>query len=132
MILDKQDITTPLNFVPMPGLSFGPSAPARSLTVQFVFKHGTGGQSCKVWLQTSLDGGETWVDIANGAFLKVDGTELFNMSGTQSVTNPYVPGDGVLADNTCVDGIVGDLYRVKYKTTGTYSNTTVSSSVHFR
>jgi hypothetical protein len=42
------------------------------------------------------------------------------------VTTQYTPTDGTLAANTCKDGLLGNMYRAKYTTTGTYAgNTTV-------
>ena len=42
------------------------------------------------------------------------------------MTTQYTPTDGSLAANTCKDGLLGNMYRAKYTTTGTYAaNTTV-------
>jgi len=51
---------------------------------------------------------------------------LFNLSSATPVTTQYTPTDGSLAANTCKDGLLGNMYRAKYTTTGTYAaNTTV-------
>ena len=51
---------------------------------------------------------------------------LFNLSSATPVTTQYTPTDGSSAANTCEDGLLGNMYRAKYMTTGTYAaNTTV-------
>ena len=49
---------------------------------------------------------------------------LFNLSSATPVTTQYVPTDGTLAANTCKDGLLGNMYRAKYTTTGTYAGNT--------
>jgi len=52
---------------------------------------------------------------------------LFNLSSATPVTTQYAPTDASLAANTCKDGLLGNIYRAKYTTTGTYAgNTSVS------
>jgi hypothetical protein len=46
---------------------------------------------------------------------------LFNLSSATPVTTQYAPTDGSLAANTCKDGFLGNMYRAKYTTTGTYA-----------
>ena len=41
-------------------------------------------------------------------------------------TIPVAPSDGALADDTVLDGILGDRLRVRVITTGTYVNSVVS------
>jgi hypothetical protein len=104
-----------------------------ALAVQFRFAYGSGGTSCKAYLQTSFDQGSTWVDIACAAFTTASATKDFNLSALTPVTSPVTPTDGSLADDTCVDGLLGDRFRVKVTSTGAYaSNTSLSVRVNAR
>ena len=40
------------------------------------------------------------------------------------MTTQYTPTDGALTANTCKDGLLGNMYRAKYTTTGTYAGNT--------
>jgi hypothetical protein len=75
-------------------------------------------------VQTSLDGGGTWVDVANFHFTTASARFVFNLSSATPVTTEYVPTDGSLAANTAKDGILGPLWRVKYTTVGVYAGNT--------
>lgn len=92
----------------------------RNVCVQANFTYDSAGATVNAWLQTSLDGGNTWVDVAQFAFTTASGRFVFNLNGQTSVTTEYVPTDGTLAANTSKDGILGNQFRVKYQTTGTY------------
>lgn len=96
------------------------------LTVQFKFAYGSGGTSAKAYLQTSFDQGQTWADIACAAFTTASATKIINLSALTPKTTAVTPSDGTLTDDTCVDGLLGDLVRVKLTTVGTYANTTLS------
>ena len=87
------------------------------------FDYGSGGTDAKAWVQTSLDGGLTWVDIANFAFATTDAKRAYNLTAA-AVTAIATPTDGTLADNTSINGFLGALYRVKVTTTGTYAGAT--------
>jgi hypothetical protein len=50
-----------------------------------------------------------------------------NNPGLTPRTTPIIPTDGALADDTCVDGVLGDRLRVRVVTTGTYGGSTVLS-----
>lgn len=104
---------------------------ARALLLQAVFTYGSGGTTTKAWVQTSLDGGSTWFDIASFAFTTASATRVYSLD-TTAVTTIYTPTDATLADNTVKNGLLGDKYRVKYTTTGTYAGDTtlaISASV---
>jgi hypothetical protein len=96
----------------------------RALSVQAVFNYGSGGTTAKAWVQTSLDGGVTWVDIANFAFATTAGRVVNSVRTDTAVAANYTATDGTLADNTIKDGILGDRIRVKWTTTGTYAGAT--------
>lgn len=153
MQIDSRAITTALNAVvstavtprTQPAIKYGVPFPVNAATVELIFTYGSGGTTCKCWLQTSFDGGTTWVDIANLAATTASASRIFNLSGLSgSLFEPdalgdlmpaafsSIPTDGTLADNTCRDGAIGDLYRVKITTTGTYAATTLATYVSFR
>lgn len=90
--------------------------------LQTKFAYGSGGTSCKAYIQTSFDQATTWVDIASFAFTTSSATRLFSVSvsGTAQVT----PTTNTLTDNTQVPGLLGDRFRVAVVSTGTYAGTT--------
>jgi hypothetical protein len=101
-------------------------------TIDFKFSYGSGGTSCKVWVQVSGDGGLTWKDIACRAFATSSDTKSINLSGLTPVTTAITPTDGAMADNTVQDGQLGSLMRAKVTSTGTYSNTLLSVKISAR
>ena len=104
--------TTPVSFVKGPV----------SLEVQANFTYGAGGTTVTAYIQTSVDLGVTWVDIANFYFTTSTLRRIVNL--TNVAAGPITPTDGALTANTAVTGYLGTLYRVKYVTTGTYSGST--------
>jgi hypothetical protein len=95
------------------------------VTLQMQLAYGSGGTSIKAFLQTSLDSGQTAIDIASVTFATSGGTKVLNLSANSPVTTAAVPSDGALADNTVLDGILGDRLRLKVVSTGTYAGSTV-------
>ncbi|MGE0425411.1 MAG: hypothetical protein AB7O88_24335 [Reyranellaceae bacterium] len=93
-----------------------------ALSLQVRFAYGAGGTALKVDIETSLDQGQTWVLIARLAFATVSATKVVNLSGLTPMTTPASPGP--LADDACLDGVLGDRLRAKVSSTGTYSNNT--------
>jgi hypothetical protein len=96
----------------------------QSLAIEADFVYGSGGTSVKAWVQTSLDGGESWIDIANFAFATTSAKKVANLSSLTPVSTLYTPTDGSLADNTVKDGILGPMFRVKTTSVGTYAGGT--------
>ena len=96
-----------------------------SASFELRFSYGSGGTSCKVYVQTSLDQGTTWVDVICGAFDTSSDTLIFNLSGLTPKTTGIVPTDGSLTDNTSLDGILGDRFRAKVTSVGTYATNTL-------
>lgn len=104
--------------------------PPRNLTVQAVFTYGSGGTSVDAYLQTSVDGGATWLDIAQFHFTTASAKALFNLSSATPVTTQFAaPTDGSMTANTAKDGLLGPLFRVKLASVGTYANTTLRIDV---
>lgn len=94
------------------------------LTVQCAFTVGGGGTTAKAYLQTTLDNGTTWFDIACFSFTTSSLTNIYNLTSNTAKTTAVVPGNAVLTANTVVDGLIGNKLRTRYVTTGTYTGTT--------
>jgi hypothetical protein len=103
----------------------GPS----NLLVQGNFVGGTGGSAVTCWVQTSIDGGATWIDIVNFHFANSAVRAIYNLSSATVNTSAVTPTDGSLGNNSAVDGILGSQFRTKLTTTGTYSATTLQVDV---
>lgn len=99
----------------------------KALSCQVRMSGGTAGTKINVYVQTSLDSGQTWMDIMNMAFANTPATKAFNVSALDAVTSPVTPSDGGIADNTVQDGILGDQFRAKVISTGTYTGGTLVS-----
>jgi hypothetical protein len=97
----------------------------KAISVQIALAYGSGGESVKAYLQTSLDGGATAMDIACFTFLTASATKVRNLSGLTPETTDVTPTDGALTDDTSKDGILGDRFRLKVISTGTYAGPTV-------
>ncbi len=89
------------------------------------FAWGSGGTSVKVYVQTSFDGGTTWVDIACVVFGTASESAVLNFSALSPKTTQIVPTDGTLTDDTAVDGVLGDRLRLKVVSVGTYATNTL-------
>jgi hypothetical protein len=107
-------------------LRFGPGAQAQNMTLQATLVYGSGGTTVDAWVQTSLDGGSTWTDVANFHFTTVAPFRLVqNVSAVTAVVAAVTAQDGALTANTAVSGMFGNQWRVKVTTTGTYAGGTV-------
>jgi hypothetical protein len=128
-ILPAQTITAAVTGVtPGPVVKF--NAPPRSLTCQVNFVYGSGGTNATVYLQTSLDGGTTWSDIAALQFTTSNGRKAVNVTSRTPVTTPAALTDGSLTANTSQDGVLGSQWRAKLTTTGTYGGgTTITADI---
>jgi hypothetical protein len=95
---------------------------ASVLLMQAAFENGTGGTTVKAYVQTSLDNGTTWHDVACFAFATTDVPKILHkVTAGATLTAATVPTDGALADNTVKDGILGDQLRTKVVVVGTYT-----------
>jgi len=97
---------------------------AKAVTAQAKFLYGAGGTTVKAWIQTTFDGGASWVDIMCFAFLLAAATKISKVSTYVALAAALVPTDGTLADDTIKDGVLGTQFRVKYTSTGTYTGAT--------
>lgn len=96
------------------------------ISIEARFNYGSGGTTVKAWVQTSIDGGVSWFDIANFAFTTAAANKLHAVTKNPATppTAGVAPGDAALADNTVLNGILGDRYRIKWTSTGTYAGLT--------
>jgi hypothetical protein len=94
-----------------------------AVTLSLRFAYGSGGTTCKVYVQTRF--GAIWVDIACFAFATAAAHKIVNLSGLTPKTTGITPSDGALTDDTCVDGVLGDALRLKAVVAGTYAGSTL-------
>lgn len=97
-------------------------------SLQSRFQYGSGGTNCKVYFQTTLDQGATAIDIACIVHGIASENAALNLSGLTPKTTQVTPTDGTLTDDTAIDGILGDRFRVKIVSTGIYAASTVVSA----
>lgn len=95
-----------------------------SIAMQANLTYGSGGASISAWIQTSLDGGLTAIDVANFSFTTASARQAMVVSGLTTATSPLNLTDGTLAANSAVGAPLGTHWRVKYTTTGTYAGNT--------
>jgi len=99
--------------------------PPQSAAFQANFAPGTGGTSATFYVQTSTDGQKSWVDAINFAFTTSAARQFVNLSALTPITTLYTATDGALTSNTCKDGLLGQLWRVKYVIVGAYTGATI-------
>jgi hypothetical protein len=117
-------ITAAATQVGTPSLGF---AGVNAAAFQVRLSGGASGIKISVYIQTSLDQGQSWIDIANIAFTNTPGVAVINVSALDKLTTVTAPSDGGLADNTVLDGVLGDQFRAKVISTGTYTGGTLIS-----
>jgi hypothetical protein len=108
---------------PGPGGQFLPS----TMTIQGTFTYGSGGTSADAYLQTSLDGGSSWTDVAEFHFLLASARYIWTLESSLVAAPVQIttPTDGAMTANTALSGVFGNMWRVKYVTVGTYAATTL-------
>lgn len=97
---------------------------ANYLAAEAKFVYAAGGTTFKAWIQTSLDGGVTWIDVMSFAFATTTASKVSAVVSTTALAAGATPSDGALADNTILSGLIGDRIRVKWTSTGVYSGAT--------
>jgi hypothetical protein len=99
----------------------GPLLPA-SVAAQFTFTYaGSTGTSAVGFLQSSIDGGQTYFDVAAASFGTSSGKTLFNIASSSNAT--VTPSSGSLTANTAI-GTFGPLFRALLVSQGTYQSGT--------
>jgi hypothetical protein len=99
---------------------------AEALIFQAAFDYGSGGTTVKAYVQTSVDRGTTWIDIACFAFATADAKKVSKVLIATALTPVTAPTDGTLTDDTVLDGVIGDRLRVKTVVVGTYAASTLA------
>lgn len=94
-----------------------------TLGIQGNFSGGASGSTAQVYVQTTFDKGSTWIDILSLAFTGTSSRVVVNLSSRTAVTTAYAATDGSLSTGA-KDGLLGDQFRAKLTTTGTYSGGT--------
>lgn len=101
----------------------------QALTLSVRFSYGSGGSTCAVTVQTSLDQGASWIDIARFDFTTASARKVANLSGLLSKA---VTAVAALGAEGVFDGVFGDRLRAVVTSTGTYGGTSVSVRAHAR
>ncbi len=96
---------------------------ATGVTLFVDFDYRGGGTTAIVIVQTSLNQGSDWIDIARFDFATASRQAVCNLTSVAKGVTTVV----ALAAEGVLDGILGDRLRAKRTTTGTYTlNTAVS------
>lgn len=101
----------------------------QSLAVYALFTFGAAsasGAAVQVYIQTSI-AGAPWYDIACLTFGEATAAKAINLVTDTPVTTPATLVDQALADDTALDGPIGDRVRAVVKSTVDYSGPTVLS-----
>lgn len=126
-LVDEHAITTAQS-IALRGWTSGFNLPENiaGLTFQSTLLVGGGGTNCITYIQTTLDGGTTWTDIAAMVHTTSSATKYVSVSALNPVVAPvdYIATDGSMTNDTGISGIIGSKVRVKVVTTGTYTGTT--------
>jgi hypothetical protein len=98
--------------------------------LQLNFSYGSGGTKVTAFVQTTLDQGASWIDVWCATFTTASARKVVNLSALTPKTTALTPSDGALADDTVVDGVLGDRWRLKVVSTGVYGgNTSLSGRI---
>lgn len=93
--------------------------------LQANFTYGSSGGTVVAYLQTSLDGGTTWTDIAAIQFTNSSARKVFTVGPLVAAGTAIITANAAaLTANTQVPGLFGDQLRVQVVSTGTYAGTT--------
>jgi hypothetical protein len=95
-----------------------------ALTISGRLAYGSGGTSAIVVVQTSLNQGATWIDVARLDFATAGAEKVVNLSGLTPRTTPLTAA--ALGAEGCNDGVLGDRLRAVVTVVGTYVSSTVS------
>ena len=98
---------------------------ALAITLSARLAYGSGGTSCYAIVETSLDQGVTWVQIARFDFTTSGLQKLLTVSGL--TPRVAAANAGSLSADTALDGTIGDRLRATVVSTGTYAGSTVLS-----
>lgn len=92
----------------------------KSLTIQAAFVYGTsGGTSVAGYVQTSLDHGKNWIDIASFAFATSSTSRIATVVAASTVF--ISPVSMALASSGIQSGVLGQFFQAVCSSVGTYS-----------
>lgn len=83
---------------------------------------GSGGTSIAAIVETSLDGGATWLHVARFDFTTANATKYANLSGLAAKA---AAAYAALSAEGVNDGLLGPIFRANLTTVGTYAGNTV-------
>lgn len=98
---------------------------ALAITFSARLGYGSGGTSCYAIIETSLDQGVSWVQIARFDFTTAGAQKVLTVSGLTA--RLAAASAGSLSADTALDGTIGDRLRATVVSTGTYAGSTVLS-----
>jgi hypothetical protein len=78
VLLTSQAITTPNTLATLPIVLNNGIFSSADIQANFTF--GSGGATVSAWVQTTFDGGATWVDAANFSFTTASAIKVFNLN----------------------------------------------------
>src|SRR5258707_14451521 len=78
----------------------------QSAVIQGAFTYGSGGTTAKAWVQTSMDEGTTWIDVAPLSFTTATLRQIYNVSALTPILTAIPGGDGTIT-TPAQDGILG-------------------------
>jgi hypothetical protein len=96
---------------------------AASFQAQFLFGSGSG--AATLYIQTSVDQGQTPIDVAAIQFSNASETAFVNLSGLTPRAVFDIPTQQSLAAGAVNDGVLGDRFRAVLLVTGAYNNGTL-------
>jgi hypothetical protein len=94
-----------------------------AVTIYANFIYGSSGTTVAAIIQTSIDQGGNWIDIARFDFTTANASKVLNLSGLLSKAVTPV---AALGSEGVFDGVLGDRLRCKVTSTGTYVASTLS------
>ncbi|RKQ70122.1 hypothetical protein [Oceanibaculum indicum] len=97
----------------------------QAMTLSARLAYGSGGSTVVAVVQTSLNQGVSWIDIARLDFTTSGAEKVVNLTTGTPKTTPYT--SAALSAEGAVDGILGDRVRAVVTSTGTYAGSTVLS-----
>ena len=115
-ITTAQSIATVGSVLPVP-------PDCTNITFEGSLTYGSGGTDTKAFIQTSLDGGSTFIDVICFRFTTASLRKVANITRS-TATAPTTATVGTMGNNTQLSGIIGDIIRIQVVTTGTYAGST--------
>lgn len=121
-VLCNTGITAPVTGAVQPPVA-GFGAPT-SCTFEADFTYvAASGSTVVAYVQTSLDAGATWWDVAAFQFATSSG-QLYQNCANSPVNQSVALGQQALTANTGINGFLGDRFRVVLVSSGTYGSGT--------